>query len=569
MMRPRWKRFSSGALSATFLLTLVSLAHGQGTVPPLKQVNADLSPTGTNLPSAKPAPILAAPRSPNLSNEDLQARLERQEKLIQQLQDSLLKMQQQQTAAPAVTTSAPPNSATPLTNLVQGYGPGMADPNPGVMSSIIEGLRIDEGPKVGITDGLNVTSADKLFSMKINALLQLDYRDFAHTAASFHNANSLADGFSLPRIRVFFRGSCSEFADYAVSFTSGISPNGPGNTPAPVNLLDAYLDINVLGAANKEYLQVRVGRFKTPFLYQFYKIAPQDYVLPELSMYSTNFLQNWQEGAMAHGELFDKRFEYAAGIFNGIPNGFEVPQNDREGIAMGIFRPFLLEEDSLLKRLTIAGSYAVGYQFGQALPSALGTATGSNGPPDNFFLTPIFLSFKADAIQAGFHELWNIDTIYSYKSLNFYGEVSGGTQTYANKTTPGKQVPVSLSGYSAALTYFFTGEEIAETRARVKPLRPYAWGTGNWGALEGFARFSNLWLGSNVLNNNLLTAGANANMVNATELGFHWYPNEFVRVSFDWQHSMFNQPISLDPGIAGARTTTLQDLFWLRLQLYY
>lgn len=425
------------------------------------------------------------------------------------------------------------------------------------------------GFNIDFKNGVGFNSTDNFFSLRINSLLQIDYRDFSHTADGVHNNNALHDNFAMPRIRLFFRGNVSEFVNYAVSVNTGLSPNAANNVPAPVNLLDAYLDISPFGKDCAEYFQFRVGRFKTPYLYQFYKIGPQDFVTPELSVYSTNFLQNWQNGAMAHGALLDKRFEYAAGIFNGVPNSFEVPQDDRQGIFFGAVSPFLLEEDSCLKNLVIAGSYAVGRQRGNALPNVLGTAVASNGPPDSLMVSPTFMVFNPSAIQNGFHDAWALDVIWCYQSLNFYGEYNGGTETYALSATPSKTIPVALNGWSAAVTYFFTGEEITPTRARVKPLQPYNWSAHQWGAFEGFARYSNLVMGSNILDSKLLVAGANANQVDATDIGVHWYWNEYVKITFDWQHSMFNQPVSLAPGTAKAPTTSTEDLLWLRCQLYY
>src|SRR5262249_54415714 len=152
----------------------------------------------------------------------------------------------------------------------------------------------------------------------------------------------------------------------------------------------------------------------------------------------------------------------------------------------------------------IAASYAIGRQFGLALPSALGTAVTSNGPPDNQMISPIFLLFSPDAVQTGFHDQFALDVLWSYQSLNFYGEDNSGRQDYGLLTKPGKSVPVSLSGYSAAVTYFFTGEEISQLRSRLKPLQPYSWSNGTWGAFEGFARYSNLVMSTNVLQNDLL-----------------------------------------------------------------
>lgn len=49
-------------------------------------------------------------------------------------------------------------------------------------------------------------------------------------------------------------------------------------------------------------------------------------------MFGTNFLQNRQVGAMVHDKILDKRLDYAAGIFNGAPNSYEVPFSNKEGI---------------------------------------------------------------------------------------------------------------------------------------------------------------------------------------------------------------------------------------------
>ncbi len=284
----------------------------------------------------------------------------------------------------------------------------------------------DSGFAVDLKNGAGFKTNDGSFSLRINALLQFDYRDFHFTAGDLHTGTSLHDNFALPRVRLFVRGNATEFVDYAISFNTGLTPNALGNVPAPVNLLDAYVDLNPFGADCKEFFQLRVGRFKTPYGFQFYKISPQDFATPELSMFSTNFLQNWEEGVMAHGELLDKRFEYAAGVFNGVPNSFEVSQNGRQAILYAAATPFLLNDDSPLKRLTVAASYAGGRQDGPALPNTLSTAAASNGPPDNQLISPTFLAFNTAAIQAGTHKLLELDVNYSYQSFNFYGEFNNG-----------------------------------------------------------------------------------------------------------------------------------------------
>jgi len=564
MMRRMWKRLSRGAVCATALLGITDLAYPQTSAPlilPAKQVVVDAPPTGPNQPSVKQAPVLAAPRAEAVSVDELRSRLDRQEKLIQQLLEKLQKVEQQQTSVQqpppqaeiAPKTGATPEYIEPGTIVEKGDG--------GILGNYV----IPNSPRFDFKNGIFIQSPDKQFSFRFNDLTQIDYRNFSRVAG-IHQGTSLNDNFNLARQWLIFSGSVTDLVDYTAILAGGPAPSPA--VPAPFNVLDTYLDFNPFGRDYKEYLQIRVGRMKTPFLYQFYKFGPQDYIAPELSMYSTNFAQNRQVGAMAHGELFSKRIDYAAGVFNGAPNTFEVTQSNREAIAYLGLNPFRCE-DNFLKNLIVAGSYAVGVQNGPAIPGNFGTAVPSVGPPNNDLISPTFLTFGPNAIMAGYHDAWALDLVYNYKAFNFYGEYNGGHQTYALSTKSTKDVPVIVRGWSATATYFLTGEEITPSRKAIQPFNPYSWSEHGFGAWEVFGRYSRAAMTDNVLTTPGLTLAGSASAVQATDIGLNWYLNQYIRITFDWQHSMFNHPISLSPGVAGAKTSALEDLYWLRFQLYY
>ena len=42
----------------------------------------------------------------------------------------------------------------------------------------------------------------------------------------------------------------------------------------------------------------------------------------------------------------------------------------------------------------------------------------------------------------------------------------------------------------------------------------------------------------------------------------------YVKFVFDWQHAVFNHPISLTEA-PGGNLTKNEDIFWFRFQLYY
>lgn len=422
-----------------------------------------------------------------------------------------------------------------------------------------------EGAKysVDFKDGVLFKTSDGQFSLRINNLMQVDYRDFAHTAGDSHTPTSLHDNFTLSREWIYFRGNATEYLDYQTVIAAGAGVSVTG--PSTVNLLDAFLDFNPFGAEVKEKFQFRVGRFKTPFLYQFYILSPAEFITPELSMFSTNYLQNRQMGAMAHGKLCDQRLEYAAGVFNGTPNSFEVPFSNRESIFFLSYSPFRKEEGTVFQNLMLVGSYAVGRQFGPAIPRELSTAVPSAGPPLNALISPTFIHFAPAAEQKGPRAFWDVELLWAYKSFNFYSEYNAGYVTYGAANAPALVVPVSVSGWSAAATYFFTGEEIDLSRRRIQPRRPYNWKCRDFGALEGFARYSNLILSGNVLTPDVASPTREANGVNATDIGVNWYFNQYVKIVLDWQHARFNKPIELAP----TRAIRNEDMFWVRFQLYY
>ncbi len=189
------------------------------------------------------------------------------------------------------------------------------------------------------------------------------------------------------------------------------------------------------------------------------------------------------------------------------------------------------------------------------------------GPPNNTITSPTFLSFTPSGvagdttIRQGMQALSDFEVVYAYQSFNFYGEYNNGYQTRA-KTPPARwfenDAGGSVTGGQPAATYFITGEKISVVRSRVQPLREY--GSGGLGAFEGFGRYSNVTLGNNVFTDHLASPALFANSVNATDIGVNWYLNQYVKVTFDWQHLWFNNPVSLTGAAGGNMTKTMDTL---------
>jgi phosphate-selective porin OprO and OprP len=148
-----------------------------------------------------------------------------------------------------------------------------------------------------------------------------------------------------------------------------------------VSGLDMFIDLNY-----DRRLQFRMGRFKTPFTYEFFVEPIQGFITPERSLFFNNFGQNRDVGLMAYGQLFNgpnfdeaSRVQYAAGIFNGNRNGFLANQDGKFLSAYVNVHPFGEWRDSLLENLNVGGSLFTGTNAQPAVPSTFRTVVPTTG----------------------------------------------------------------------------------------------------------------------------------------------------------------------------------------------
>ncbi len=142
--------------------------------------------------------------------------------------------------------------------------------------------------KVEFAEGLELSSPDDEFKLTFHNMTQVEYRAFPLSQEGL-----LHSQFFIPRQRWYFTGRATRNIEFYTSINRGYGS---------LDVLDAFLSYRI-----GERLQFRVGRMKTPYLYEYYSIAEGDLVAPERSMYAGNLAGNRQEGAMAMGELFKGR----------------------------------------------------------------------------------------------------------------------------------------------------------------------------------------------------------------------------------------------------------------------
>ena len=137
--------------------------------------------------------------------------------------------------------------------------------------------------------------------MQLKGMLQVDSRTFFDNPAIAGN-----DGLLLRRARPILQGTV--FRDFDFLFVPDFAPSsGP-------TIFDAYVNYRYSPA-----LQFQAGKFKVPFGLEQLE-ADRDILFNERSLV-TDLVPNRDVGFELHGDLFDGRASYAAGIFNGTSDG--------------------------------------------------------------------------------------------------------------------------------------------------------------------------------------------------------------------------------------------------------
>src|SRR6266536_1629877 len=158
--------------------------------------------------------------------------------------------------------------------------------------------KASDAPKISIGEkGFSFGSADGAFAINLRAVLQLDSRSFFKDGGIKGN-----DGFLLRRARPVIEGTV--FRDFDFVFVADFG----GST---VQIFDAYFNYRY----GPEF-QVQIGKFKSPVgLEQLQADAKLSF--NERSLV-TDLVPNRDLGVELHGDLFDGRVSYAAGVFNGV-----------------------------------------------------------------------------------------------------------------------------------------------------------------------------------------------------------------------------------------------------------
>lgn len=368
-----------------------------------------------------------------------------------------------------------------------------------------------EAPKVTVgRDGFAFRSADGAYQLKIRGYIQTDGRFVANEPGRPVN-----DTFVVRRARPIFE------ATLAGRFDFRIMPDfGSGTTV----LQDAYLD-----ARFRPTFKLRAGKFKPPVGLERLQSAT-DIVFAERAL-PTNLVPNRDVGVQIHGELGEGLFQYAVGVFNGVPDAgsADVDSNEGKDVAARVwFKP--------VKQGAASG---LGFGLAATTGSQKGTlATTGLSPYRSVSLQPFF-SWRTGAtlpltvVAAGDRTRLSPQAWYYVGPFGLLAEYVRSTQDVRLDTTGGS---FDADAWSATATWLITGEK-ASYRGPT-PRRPVEAKSGGIGAWEIAARYGQLKVDEDVFP---VFADPAVSSSRATEaaIGLNVYLNRNVKFVLDLHHTAF------------------------------
>ncbi|MFZ4554611.1 MAG: porin [Burkholderiales bacterium] len=343
--------------------------------------------------------------------------------------------------------------------------------------------KLKDAPTVTASNkGFSIRSSDKDFEFKLRGLAQIDYRVYdgdAH-AQTTGNVPVATDGFLARRLRPTFEGTL--FGKYGFRFTPEFAESGDGGAAAigdrrnnRVRVVDAYFDVN----ANDAY-KFRIGKHK-PFVGLERLQSGSDIKFIERSYVSNNILPNRDIGVSVHGDVLDKKLNYAVGYFNGVADGGDnftsVDDNTDKDFAWRLFStPF-------------AGSGGILEGLGFGVAGTWANDSNTNALPR--YRTPgqnQFFAYRSTTTANGSRTRISPQAYYYNGPLGVLAEYAQVKQDVSSSTAGVGSAELKNDAWQIAATWLLTGEDASFKG--VKPFQPFKFGEpSGWGAWEVGLRY--------------------------------------------------------------------------------
>ncbi len=355
-------------------------------------------------------------------------------------------------------------------------------------------------------DGFVIQSEDGDYRLVLGMVAQADGR------FSLDDPKPIVNTFTIRKIRPTFTGRITRRFDFKV-----MPDFGNGTTIVQ----DAYVDIRFSSA-----FRVRTGKDKTPIGYELLQ-GDAFLLFPERAL-ASSLVPNRDIGIQAQGDVAGGKLSYAAGVFNGIPDGTssttELDTNNAKDLAGRVLvQPFRSAKAP-------AGALGgLGFQVGGSVGRQIGSL-----PSFKTSVGQTYFSYSTAAAARGVRKRVSSALFYYYRSFGAFAEYMRSAQPVARD---GVETRVTNQAWEVTASILLTGE--AASYAGVRPKNNFDPAKGHWGALQLLGRYTTLKIDRAAFTAGLAAPNASRDAKSFT-IAANWYPTAYIKYYATFERTVFD-----------------------------
>jgi phosphate-selective porin OprO/OprP len=407
-----------------------------------------------------------------------------------------------QLAQTSILQARPPSDASVILVSSENAPPAPVKPVSAASASI---------PAVSATsEGLVFSTADGSDTLKVHGYLQAQNRMFDSTLKG-----AAPDIFLFRKIRPIFEGTLFNALDFR------FMPDFGQYTP---QIQEAYVELKSV-----PFAKVRIGKFKEPIGLEVLR-SDRDLIFIERST-ASDLLPLRYLGAQLSGSILSNSISYAAGYFNGSSDGtngvFSQWTQSNEGAARLFLQPLTTTNISFIRGFGLGVAGSAGHQHG-AIPGlkTVGQST--------------FFKYSSGVLANGEHNRISPQAYYYGGPVGLLGEYAISSQHVIKKADAGA---IKNEAWEVTGSVALTGEKNSYDGIRPRKSFEPSQGFRHLGALELALRTSQVRIDHAAFPFFASTSTA-AGRANEYGIGLNWYLNNFVKLSTDYERTVFGMAAS-------------------------
>jgi len=373
------------------------------------------------------------------------------------------------------------------------------------------------------SSGFSIESADKKHSLKLRGQLQADARHF------FGDDNpDINNEYLLRRVRPRFQGTLFSIFDFDINTDFA---------PSSAVVQDAYVN-----ARFQPWFQVQGGKFKVPVSLERIQ-SGNDIRFTERSYVADSIAPNRDVGFQIHGDVLDKKLNYAFGVFDGQFDGQSngsnrdntTNGNGKEFAARVFANPFKGDGNAL-------DGLGVGISFTRAHSNDLAVGDSYRSPGQRGFF-----AYNAATVTDGNKTRISPQAYYYNGPFGVLGEY---IRSSTDVSRGARSAKLDNDAWQIAGSWVITGED--NGFRGITPKNDFDLAKGGWGAWEVALRYHQLEIDSDAFEGaaGVRFAGAPNTTTNfgqnTTEkaqswaAALNWYLNKNVKFQATYEQTNFD-----------------------------